>query len=282
MKKYIQIPAVGLLAVMLCLSCKKGNDAGGNIKAVFSYVPDGFLVTFTNFSTNAKTYSWDFGDGDTSNLANPQHVYHSKGSFLTKLSVTDGSVNKTFADTVFISGPSIKIDGNFSDWQYVDYTYQRPDSVGTLLAVKAFASPTSLNFYIEGTADMKMDLFDMFIDADNNPATGFQLWMYPVGSGAEFLCEGGIAGGSVYAHTGGDNNGWSWDLVTTFDVAYKFSAIKTVSGAKVIEFSVSRSVLGTLKTAVNFGIHELSPAYAIIGSVPVIQQPASVYLKMKL
>jgi hypothetical protein len=151
-----------------------------------------------------------------------------------------------------------------------------------LLAVKAFASPTSLNFYIEGTADMKMDLFDMFIDADNSPATGFQLWMYPIGSGAEFLCEGGIAGGSVYAHTGGDNNGWSWDLVTTFDVAYKFSAIKTVSGAKVIEFSVSRSVLGTLKTAVNFGIHELSPAYAIIGSVPVIQQPASVYLKMKL
>jgi len=271
-----------LLVIFWGFSCKKGNDSGGNVKAVFSYVPDGFKVTFTDFSVNAKTYFWEFGDGDTSNVHNPQHIYHSKGSFLAKLSITNGSVKKTFEDTVFIAGPSIKIDGNFTDWEYVDYAYQSPDSNGTVLAVKTYASPAYLNFYIEGKEDMKLDLFDMFIDADNNAATGFQLWMYPMGSGAEYLCEGGIAGGSIYFHTGGDNNGWSWDPVTTFDVAYKFSAIKSVSGKKIIEFSVKRDLLGTQKNYVNFAFHELSPSYSIVGSAPVNQQATSKYLQMKL
>ena len=279
MRKFI---LVLLLGAVLGVSCKKGSDAGGNVKAVFSYVPDGFNVTFTDFSTNAKDYFWEFGDGDTSDLHNPQHVYHSKGSFIAKLTVANGPVKKSFEDTVFVSGPSIKIDGDFTDWEYVDYAYHGTDSNGTILAVKTFASPAYLNFYLEGTADMKLDLFDLFIDADNNPATGFQLWMYPMGSGAEYLSEGGISGGSVYLHTGGDNNGWSWDVASAFDAAYKFSAIKAVSGKNVIEFSLKRDVLGTQKNYVNYAFHELSPSYAIIGSAPVAQQPYSKYLQMKL
>ncbi|MBN9382670.1 MAG: PKD domain-containing protein [Chitinophagaceae bacterium] len=279
MRKFIQILFLG---VMLIVSCKKGNDAGGNVKAVFSYVPDGFKVTFTDFSTNAKAYFWEFGDGDTSNMHNPLHIYHNKGSFIAKLTVTNGAIKKSFEDTVFVAGPNIKIDGDFTDWEYVDYTFQRPDSNGTILAVKTYASPAYLNFYLEGKTDMKLDLFDMFIDADNNPATGFQLWMYPMGSGAEYLCEGGLSGGSVFLHTGGDNSGWSWDPVTTFDVAYKFSSIKTAGGKNIIEFSVKRDALGTQKNYVNFAFHELNPSYSIIGSAPVNQQPSSKYLQIKL
>ena len=264
------------------ISCKKGSDAGGNVKAVFSYVPDGFKVTFTDFSTNAKGYFWEFGDGDTSNVHNPQHIYHGKGSFIAKLTVENGAVKKSFEDTVFVAGPNIKIDGDLTDWEYVDYTYQRADSNGTILAVKAFASPAYLNFYVEGKVDMKLDLFDLFIDADNNPATGFQLWMYPMGSGAEYLSEGGLTGGAVYHHTGGDNNGWSWDQASTFDAAYKFSAIKTVSGRNIIEFSLKRDVMGTQKNYVNFALHELNPSYSIIGSAPVNQLPSSKYLQVKL
>jgi len=279
MKKLIQIL---LLGSILGISCKKGSDAGGNVKAVFSYVPDGFKVTFTDFSTNAKGYFWEFGDGDTSNVHNPQHIYHSKGSFIAKLTVTNGTISKSFEDTVFVAGPNIKIDGDLTDWEYVEPTYQSSDSNGTILAVKTYASAAYLNFYVEGKTDMKLDLFDLFIDADNNPATGFQLWMYPMGSGAEYLSEGGLSGGAVYLHTGGDNNGWSWDQVSAFDAAYKFSAIKTVGGRNIIEFSVKRDVLGTQKNYVNFAFHELSPSYVIIGSAPVSQQPSSKYLQMKL
>ncbi len=46
-------------------------------------------VSFTNLSTNADSYLWDFGDGSTSTLKNPQHLYTTKGSFTVKLTATN-------------------------------------------------------------------------------------------------------------------------------------------------------------------------------------------------
>ncbi len=169
MKKNILI-VLGIVAVILPnLSCKKENNASG-VKAVFSYVADGFKVNFTDYSTNAKEYLWEFGDTGTSTLANPIHVYTSKGEFLAKLTVMNGQESSTFIDTVFVAGPNIKIDGDFTDWTYVDYTdVAEAGSGGTLLGVKTFASGGNLNFYLEGTDDFNLAVMDMYIDADNNP-----------------------------------------------------------------------------------------------------------------
>lgn len=46
-------------------------------------------VSFTNLSTNADSYLWDFGDGTTSTQTNPQHQYTTKGSFTVKLTATN-------------------------------------------------------------------------------------------------------------------------------------------------------------------------------------------------
>jgi gliding motility-associated-like protein len=46
-------------------------------------------VSFKNLSTNADSYLWDFGDGSTSTLVNPQHLYTKKGSFTVKLTATN-------------------------------------------------------------------------------------------------------------------------------------------------------------------------------------------------
>ncbi len=46
-------------------------------------------VSFTNLSTNADSYLWDFGDGTTSTAVNPQHLYTTKGSFTVKLTATN-------------------------------------------------------------------------------------------------------------------------------------------------------------------------------------------------
>lgn len=49
------------------------------IKADFSFpeetICEGETVTFTNSSTNAVVFSWDFGDGSTSSVASPSHVF---------------------------------------------------------------------------------------------------------------------------------------------------------------------------------------------------------------
>ncbi len=50
------------------------------------------MVSFTNLSTNADSYLWDFGDGSTSTQTNPQHTYTTKGSFTVKLTATNKNV----------------------------------------------------------------------------------------------------------------------------------------------------------------------------------------------
>lgn len=39
----------------------------------------------------AYTYLWDFGDGETSNEQNPQHIYDNKGEYTAKLTINDAA-----------------------------------------------------------------------------------------------------------------------------------------------------------------------------------------------
>ncbi|MBC8173066.1 MAG: PKD domain-containing protein [Chitinophagales bacterium] len=57
--------------------------------ADFDYTVDLFYVTFTDMSTDATCYSWDFGDGGTSNLASPAHTYATGGSYTVCLTVSN-------------------------------------------------------------------------------------------------------------------------------------------------------------------------------------------------
>ncbi|MFN4123447.1 MAG: PKD domain-containing protein, partial [Flavobacteriales bacterium] len=56
--------------------------------ALFSYNANGFNVAFINNSTNATSYSWDFGDGNTSTEQNPTHLYGQNGNYLVTLTAT--------------------------------------------------------------------------------------------------------------------------------------------------------------------------------------------------
>ena len=49
-------------------------------------------VTFTDQSTgNPTSWKWTFGDGDSSLLQNPVHIYQSAGTYSVKLSISDGT-----------------------------------------------------------------------------------------------------------------------------------------------------------------------------------------------
>ncbi len=271
MKKNI-IYLISIIGILIFASCKK-DDAGSGTKAVFSYVADGYKVNFTNFSTNASEFSWDFGDGskETSTQKSPQHIFKSKGNFLVSLTAKSGSETSTFIDTVFVAGPNIKIDGDFTDWEFVSYTHENAAGAGgTLLAAKTFASSTDIFFYVEGTPAMEMALIDLFIDGDNNPATGFFVGAYPTGSGADFLAEGPAtkdSWGEIFKHSGAPS-AFSFTPVSAFTTAMNFSVIKPVSGKNVIEFSIKKSALGAPKNAINFLLFDLSSGYATLGSLP--------------
>ncbi|MEO7906865.1 MAG: PKD domain-containing protein, partial [Saprospiraceae bacterium] len=50
-------------------------------------VAAGETAHYNNCSENAHHYEWDFGDGASSTLEMPTHVYNTAGSYIVKLEV---------------------------------------------------------------------------------------------------------------------------------------------------------------------------------------------------
>jgi large repetitive protein len=76
-----------------------------------------YTVTFTQFSTGANTFVWDFGDGNTSNILSPTHTFQQPGTYTVTLAINDGCSFDT---------SSVEITVNPSP--FVDFT-SSPDSV---------------------------------------------------------------------------------------------------------------------------------------------------------
>jgi len=61
--------------------------------------------TFTNSSTGATSYEWDFGDGNTSTEESPTHVYATHNIYTVTLTAMEGSLSSTLSQTIDIQAP---------------------------------------------------------------------------------------------------------------------------------------------------------------------------------
>ncbi len=95
-----------------------------NFSSFGSFDPEGLPLS----------YSWDFGDGNTSNQANPAHAYQARGQYTVRLTVSDGNsavlaapltirvgnppqptINLPAPDSTFIGGDTILFSGTATD-----------------------------------------------------------------------------------------------------------------------------------------------------------------------
>jgi len=87
-------------------------DVGGEMK---------FMVSFINQSIKAKSYSWDFGNGETSYEENPV-IYFDEGEFTVSLTVTsenDLYYNKlTESKTLRLIFKNVHFEENFDNSEY--------------------------------------------------------------------------------------------------------------------------------------------------------------------
>lgn len=96
------------------------------VGALASWMINGSEVAFTNLSTNATSYEWTFGDGQTSTEANPVHTYLD-GYFTATLIASNGCEADTFSfDLNIFTGvkditddPSILLAPNPSTGKFV-------------------------------------------------------------------------------------------------------------------------------------------------------------------
>lgn len=74
------------------------NPPSASFTADATAVPFGTAIQFTDTSTeNPGTWSWDFGDGTTSNEQDPSHVYSQAGTYTVILTVTNCNSSDTSA-----------------------------------------------------------------------------------------------------------------------------------------------------------------------------------------
>jgi choice-of-anchor B domain-containing protein len=70
----------------------------------FDFMEDMGVVTFSNLSQYGNEYSWNFGDGNTSDEIAPVHTYVDNGDYDVTLSVTNGCGTVGFTTTISVSG----------------------------------------------------------------------------------------------------------------------------------------------------------------------------------
>ncbi|MGZ4072395.1 MAG: PKD domain-containing protein, partial [Bacteroidia bacterium] len=136
----------------------------------FTYTPDatGNGVTFNGSSTGTgSAYAWDFGDGLTSTLQNPHHVFGANGTFhvcMTVSSPTDSTCSSTTCQNVTVSGlcsanfyvtmDSLAFDSTYFIYSYasgsgtISYLWDFGDGSTSTLAYPTHTYATSGPFYI--------------------------------------------------------------------------------------------------------------------------------------
>jgi PKD repeat protein/subtilisin-like proprotein convertase family protein len=73
----------------------------------FTTIINELVVDFTNTSQNADSYSWDFGDGNTSTLENPTHTYGQSGNYTVILTATNSCGSITVSQNVTVLIPPV-------------------------------------------------------------------------------------------------------------------------------------------------------------------------------
>jgi len=173
---------MGLFTMLFISAC--GDDPLPEPVAAFSVDSDsgfpevGIPIMFDNLSTNANSYTWDFGDGSTSEETSPTHTYDSPDEYtvtvtainLDGTSISDSmniEVGERILQVIIINGIEFsRQDG--TDWD-------APDSTG-------IASNPDVSFIISPVANPAAGLstfpianltIDQLTDGSGNSILGF-------------------------------------------------------------------------------------------------------------
>lgn len=292
MKNYIQFSVTGLILFLL-ISCEDTEIP----MALFDYQIDGITVQFTNYSTDADEYLWDFGDGNTSTEENPLHEYAESGNFIITLTAKGKGGSKTIKEMLKIQKPAlIQIDGSFEDWNEVpseqlSSASSSPNaSLTALQEIKACADDNYLYIYLVYDQS-KVAPLDIFINTDDDTATGGNSWLWDP-CGADFLIEGfateKMEDATVFNWPAGKpQDGWEWvEVLGSGSGIARMSEPKTISGNIVeTEISIIKEMLPTsLASEIGIGIFSSNEDWAETGSLPNASSgsPALPLMKVKI
>ncbi len=272
-----RISILSAFALLLMTGCKEPTPPVADFD--FSIDETGLIVTFTNTSTDAISYEWNFGDGESSSAEAPTHTYADFGSYEVTLTATgEGGSDESTQTVELLAMEPASIDGNFDEWADISSLYNLPDGEGrTLIEAKIMDSQDYLYVYLRGTVEIG-EVIQMYIDADNNGTTGWDYWGYYDAPGVEYLMEAVIEafpdgtqpGSVVKTATGADVN-WPWEDFVTADAMAQSSGYVTVGSGKAIEFSLLKDMFSfpDLGSTIRITFGNSDNTWTNVGTLPL-------------
>jgi len=274
-KTNLIILIAALIAAVNFSSCKKDSSEPQPF-VFYSISVDGATVTFTNKSEDAVSYEWDFGDGTSSTEESPVHTYPGKGKYVPTLYATTTAGVKGEASTVIqiakVSG--IKLDDNsLSDWDTIAYNVviAGPNSGNFIKAKYDYDGNYVYVYFEQNTKKAEGNIYDLYIDADNDITTGLLTGEIPNGA-YEVLLEGTIFDDWLdpYYFVGSDQQNFGNYTYQSINEFYRVGTIQQAGSVQKFEFALSRSkIKGVTGKGLKIGVQVAANDWsAIIGYSP--------------
>ena len=95
-----------LFSLVFTVGCEDDSSSVDPPTARFNYTVDennGLLVNFTNASLNADSYSWNFGDDESSTETSPSHTYAADGEYTVTLTATNSGGSTSASETLTLT-----------------------------------------------------------------------------------------------------------------------------------------------------------------------------------
>lgn len=150
------------------------------IVASFTTATNGLEATFTNTSLNAETYSWDFGDGNSSTEENPVHTYAAEGTYTVELTASGFGLEEVITAEVTVSSVPKAFPITFEDGDVIFGEFG-----GSVFSVIDNPDPTGINTssrvgeFVKGTefsfAGLAV-LLDEVVDFSENTTLSMKIW----------------------------------------------------------------------------------------------------------
>lgn len=142
-----------------------------------------FTVQFTNTTTRASDWLWNFGDGAFSSERSPAHTYHLPGTYKVELTATGpgGTASKTASTPISVGAPPLVPIGSacFSG-PGVLFGDQSPgtEDVSPVRVARAFSTTAcrsgsvgSLSMYLESNSTATGLVLGLYSDANGHPGS---------------------------------------------------------------------------------------------------------------
>lgn len=135
MKKLNFILGISISVILFSTGCDPREEAVQPV-ACFDYYPTtievGDEVTFTDCSSDAVSYYWDFDDGRTSVSPNPKHTFDEAGEYNVTLMVENKNLRNDITHKVVVEAGQIEINPKVYDQGaiWVEYYIHSYDASG--------------------------------------------------------------------------------------------------------------------------------------------------------